>query len=435
MSKKLTVPVVVVGLAVGLTVAMSSTGEHESRTPAAATVSEGGVNPEEITLSGEPSPSLTDVLADDSMAEVRAARAVADDIRIFARDQSLDGLVDTEITPDSVVLYWYGKVPSDVKAMARRAEVKVTIKAAAFSLSQLDEFAESVSSGRMIGGEILGLRPSDDYTGIEVSIQGSIASSAALPEETPEGIPLIYSEESHDSNLAYERWDDSAPFWGGAAIDHLENPITRQYRYCTTAFGARSTINGRDGMLSAAHCGTGVDWKTPRGDVLVGASGPSNVMRDAMLMHNGQAYGSGVYLGPPDSSSGAQVTRVANPSLGDWVAPSGSWSGAAVVEVIATNEYVNIGGTMYGPGFHTQHPNGIASVGPGDSGGPVVNFDSASQFTARGLINSVRYSDSSGNYEGPCIGYTTSQRACSSRAFHINITAIEDTMSLRVKTS
>lgn len=115
-----------------------------------------------------------------------------------------------------------------------------------------------------------------------------------------------------------------------------------------------------------------------------------------------------------------------------YVFASGSLSGASVLRVTHTNQYVtNEDGVAVGPGFWALNEEGDATVGQGDSGGPVAGTHSdPNRVTARGLISMIAL----GSYPGSCTGLTSDGRLCSTRSFHVNIGSIAGGLGVTVKT-
>jgi hypothetical protein len=417
-------------------IATSERADPESQSPSVG-LAGAEANPDDIQYEADGVRSADEVINHPAIKHQSRQQDVAYKIQELAIDAGHDGLVDTEISDDGVIVYWHGKVPTEVREFVEDAAVLVSVEPAAFSMKQLADTAELLIENppQWVPDGIVSIGPASDYSSIEVTVDAPIAALHDGPRFTEDGIPLTFVAGSLDAEHVYNRWDDVEPFWGGAAIDRLVDPITRTYVYCTTAFRVRSTITGRDGMLSAEHCGAGYTWRTPRGDRVVGASGQSSRYLDAMVL-GGATYGTGVYVGGPESTGGYHLRRVANPALNATVVPSGSWSGSSIARVVSTNQYLNVEGRTIGPGFLAVDVDGIAGVGPGDSGGPVVGFaPGVQEFTAHGLISAVVYRDSQGNHEGPCIGYTNNDRRCSSKSFHVNIRQIENEFFVNVVTA
>ncbi|MDT0491888.1 hypothetical protein RM717_15365 [Streptomyces griseus] len=308
------------------------------------------------------------------MANQQKAQEIADALDTVVNKERLKGFTGLTVAPHAVTLHWKGEVPARITSAIDTATVPVNVKAAPFSLAELDAAARAVGASR---------------------------------------------------------WDDTAPFWGGNAIDRLVDPIFRTYAYCTTAFPVRRS-NGSEALLTAEHCGANKKWNTPYGDRLVGNSNGGSKPLDAMLL-TGSTYGNAIFVGDHNSNQGVLVGGAANPAVSSYIFASGSFSGASVLRVQSVNQYLaNSEGVLVGPGFWAINEEGDASVGEGDSGGPVAGTHSNPQrVTARGLISHI----STGSYLGSCVGVVHDGRLCSTRSFHVNIGAITSGLSVTVKTS
>lgn len=210
--------------------------------------------------------------------------------------------------------------------------------------------------------------PLPDFTGLSVAV-GSKALLRVASTSIKSDVKLVRTVRRAPVH-AFWRWDDTSPFFGGAAIDRLTNPVTRTYPYCATGFAARKS-NGQEAMITARHCGTSVDWRTPVGDRLVGRSEGGNAGLDATVM-TGADYSPSIYVGAWDSSLSRPVVGAGNPAANSYVFPSGSFSGAWVVQVRQVNVYANVDGRTTGPGFFTEDSSRRGVVGNGDSGGPTA---------------------------------------------------------------
>ena len=92
----------------------------------------------------------------------------------------------------------------------------------------------------------------------------------------------------------------------------------------------------------------------------------------------------------------------------------------------SNNTYINIDGLgTVGPGYWAIEPNHVASVGQGDSGGPVAQTVSLSDGSlavmAGGVITAIATDPS---YIGACQGYQVDGRQCSYWSFHVDIEAV-----------
>lgn len=195
------------------------------------------------------------------------------------------------------------------------------------------------------------------------------------------------------------RNNDTSPFWGGAQIN---GPLgsggsPTHYAGCTGGFGIRSNVNSAYYMITAAHC---IKWSDPRywtNGALLGSATASDLKWDAayIKMNPGSSADNWVYTS--SSPNGPETSAIVAGATADHVGDIMRDSGAAVL----LSPYVSITGSFsYAPhnaytdsattmsGFLAESDCGCQAVtGHGDSGGPVISFDSSSQVRARGIIS------------------------------------------------
>jgi hypothetical protein len=333
-----------------------------------------------------------------------------------------------QLRDKAVLLYWKGEIPRQMADELRqlRRSVNVVVKTVAHSLSELDREARRIAQQNL--GTVTEVGPTEDFTGLRVVIDES-ATAAARERPISSSIPLTFST-GQPLIPAYWRWGDTSPFWGGAVIDHLVNPVLRIYSYCTTGFAARKS-NGQEAMITAKHCSDGNlwDWRTPETDSLVGRNESGSTPLDATVLTGGD-YSAQIYVGAHNSSDGALVRGSGNPADNSFVFASGGFSGASVLQVRGVNTYVNGPTFTTGPGFWTEDADRQGSVGEGDSGGPVVQANADFTVTARGMIDILDY----GGSAAPCLGVDAG-RKCGWRSFHVNIDQIASGLGLSIQTS
>ena len=146
---------------------------------------------------------------------------------------------------------------------------------------------------------------------------------------------------------------------------------------CSLGFNVRSS-SGANYFLTAGHCTDGYpDWTTSSGAYIgptVGSSFPGN------------DYGIVQYAGsvsPEGTAGGQDITRAANPSVGQTVLRDGSTTGTHSGTVTGLNATVNYGNgeIVYG----LIQTNVCAE--PGDSGGPLYYNGTAYGLTSGGSGN------------------------------------------------
>lgn len=358
--------------------------------------------------------------------------AAADTLQeLVARDR-LSGFTGAaiDVEEQSVTLYWRGDPPASVADQVAQLRQRIRVTVVQVPYSEAELLAESRRIAEANRATVTEVGPTQDFTGLQVALNRTVDTTgvaAAIRGST--ALPTTFTS-GGQHEFAVHRWDDASPFWGGSAIDHLVDPLFRDYAYCTTGFAARRISTGEEALITAQHCGTDWDWRTPIGDRFVGHTANGSAALDATFLTGGN-YDNAIYVGGPTSSTGRLVVGAGNPAQNSFVFGSGSWSGVAgVLEVTHINRTINIDGQTVGPGFWTVDISGLGSLGNGDSGGPVAQ-PSADQVTllARGMIDILDL-----NSEVPCVNMPADGRHCGWRTFHTNIGQIATTLRLSIQT-
>jgi hypothetical protein len=109
----------------------------------------------------------------------------------------------------------------------------------------------------------------------------------------------------------FSRRDDTPPFWGGGGIT-LAAPTPR----CSTGYSVKN-IFGTRFMVTAGHCFTnGQIARTELGNRVVGTVFGNGLPSQDMELISGQSYGTSIFIGGVNSSSGAHVASAADPVVG-----------------------------------------------------------------------------------------------------------------------
>lgn len=209
--------------------------------------------------------------------------------------------------------------------------------------------------------------------------------------------------------------------------------------YCSNAFAVKTRYS-REGMLSAHHClngGSWATWSTPNEGHHVGTwvsgENPASYRHDAFVMTR-EAYDPSVFYGPWTTSQRRDINGSKSPVVGEYYCTSGAASGTDCNQNVRLIDQQIIwyeGGAPVGPGFWLKQENGTASVGQGDSGGPVVDVRPSGKTLAVGLISGL---DGRSRYLGACQGWIFPDRQCGSRSFHVNIERILSDLNLTLQT-
>ncbi|MFG1840132.1 hypothetical protein [Micromonospora sp. NPDC049175] len=311
-------------------------------------------------------------------------------------------------TTRQLQVYWKGEPPANLMATTR-ATVATKVLSAPYSQREL--FAAADRLRAKAGNQITTVGPRADGAGLLVGTQDGLLGASALA-----GVPVTV--QTGVAAAPATRWDDSPPWWGGAAWRN-----TATGGGCSTGFGVYQ--GGVTRVLSAAHCANlNVLATDPTGQT-IGTVTTRNVSTDTLLL-NGS--GGGRVFNNSTTAAGAVVSEFNNqvigatPSqVGNWVCSSGAYSGTRCsIQVKARNLCINVRnfGTVCGQ-VQAENTTGTNAVGQGDSGGPVeiVNAANTLQVWATGTNTAIDDT----NTTVPCTGYVTTGRVCAWRFYYEDI--------------
>jgi hypothetical protein len=109
----------------------------------------------------------------------------------------------------------------------------------------------------------------------------------------------------------FSRRDDASPYWGGAGIT-LSAPSAR----CSAGYTVKNSVGTRF-MVTAGHCfNNGQTAVTELGGLVVGSVGGNGLPSQDMELIGGRSYGSSIYVGGVNSSTGNHVASAADPIVG-----------------------------------------------------------------------------------------------------------------------
>ncbi|MEU7751947.1 hypothetical protein AB0B57_15260 [Micromonospora sp. NPDC049101] len=311
-------------------------------------------------------------------------------------------------TTRQLQVYWKGEPPAHLVATTR-ATVATKVLPAPYSQRELVAAADRLLA--KVGNQITTVGPRADGAGLLVGTQDGLLGATALA-----GVPVTV--QTGVAAAPATRWDDSPPWWGGAAWRN-----TATGGGCSTGFGVYQ--GGVTRVLSAAHCANlNVLATDPTGQT-IGTVGTRNVSTDTLLL-NGS--GGGRVFNNSTDAAGAVVSEFNNQvigasasQVGNWVCTSGAYSGTRCsIQVKARNLCINVRnfGTVCGQvqAENTTHTN---AVGQGDSGGPVeiVNAANTLQVWATGTNTAIDDTNTS----VACTGYVPTGRVCAWRFYYEDI--------------
>jgi hypothetical protein len=321
-------------------------------------------------------------------------------------DKEGTGFAGVVVAPENreVRMYWKGDLPETVDSVVGelRGDVDVSVLPARHTAGELAAEAERLA--RKAGDALTSVAPQVDGSGLAVSGASAASARSAVADAK---VPVTV-EVGVRPALA-TRWDDSPPWYGGAA-----------WRNSATGGGCSSgfAVNfGGPKMLSAGHCGNVPQTATdPTGQVM-GPISNDNDSRDVLLINASSAgrVFNNTPGSPPPSEFTNSVIGTTGSFVGMWICTSGAYSGTNCnIQVMQVNVTINVGYLIFGTVRAEQvaHTN---AVGQGDSGGTVevVNSANTTQVFAAGVNTAIDTGTAV-----PCTGYVTSGRTCAWRMYY-----------------
>ena len=339
----------------------------------------------------------------DLLATQEKLVKAADRLTAEVKAQGGAGLAGIVAAPENHELrvYWKGGTPKrigDLVGQLRR-DVPVSVLPAAYSARELER--EMNRLARKSGDAITSIAANVDGSGLTVS---SADLGLARPKIADAAVPVTL--EAGVKPELTSRWDDSPPWWGGAA---WRNASTGGG--CSTGFAV--SYGGSTRMLSAGHCGdVGQTATDPTGQVIGPISYDNNSYDVNLISASTQGR---VYNNSGSTEGGNPVIGTSSSYVGLWVCTSGAYSGTnCSIQVQQVNVTINVGYLIYGTvrAEQSAHTN---AVGQGDSGGSVevVNPSNTTQVYAAGVNTAIDTSTAV-----PCTGYVTSGRTCAWRMYY-----------------
>ncbi|WP_327031753.1 hypothetical protein [Micromonospora ureilytica] len=311
-------------------------------------------------------------------------------------------------TTRELQVYWKGAPPANLVATAR-ATVATQVLPAAYSQRELVVAADRLRAAA--GDKITTVGPRADGAGLLVGTQDGLLGATALA-----GVPVTV--QTGVAAAPATRWDDSPPWWGGAAWRNTANGGG-----CSTGFGVFQ--GGVSRVLSAAHCANlNVLATDPTGQT-IGIVGTRNTGTDTLLLAGSSG---GRVFNNSTTAAGAVVSEFSNQvigatasQVGNFVCTSGAYSGTRCsIQVKARNLCINVRdfATVCGQ-VQAENTTRTNAVGQGDSGGPVeiVNAANTLQVWATGTNTAIDDT----NTAVACTGYVPTGRVCAWRMYYEDI--------------
>lgn len=333
---------------------------------------------------------------------VRAAARIT-----AASGTNSNGFAGIVVAPEQrrLQVFWKGRTPARVSALIStvRRDVAVSVRPAAHSQRELAQQARRLATRSPGHARITSVAPKVDGSGLAVTVAAGAATAArSLAEET--SVPLEIT--SGTAPALATRWNDSPPWYGGAAWRNA----TRGGG-CSTGFAVWHA--GRTKMLSAGHCAAVGDRATdPTGETMGTVSQDSNAY-DVQLIDArsaGRVFNNTASL----SEFTNPVIGTAGSYVGMYICTSGAYSGTRCrIQVKRTGVTINIGYLIFNT-VQAERVDRTNAVGQGDSGGAVqVVASDTTKVYAAGVNTAIDL-----NTAAACTGYVTSGRSCAWRMYY-----------------
>ncbi|GAA2902504.1 hypothetical protein GCM10010517_68400 [Streptosporangium fragile] len=331
--------------------------------------------------------------------------SAADRISAAAQEQGVNGYAGIIVAPENreLRLHWKGNPPRSIDNLVGelRRDVSVNVLPARHSARELAGEAARIS--RRAGGAVTSIAARPDGSGLTVTGANARTTRSAVGDTTvPVNVEVGVKPE------LMTRWNDSPPWWGGAA---WRNPSGGG---CSTGFAVWH--GGVTKMLSAGHCAAlGNTATDPTGEVMGNVSQDDDG-RDVLLINArsaGRVFNN--VIGNTSIEFSNPVIGTSGSYVGMWVCTSGAYSGTNCnIQVKQTGVSIWVGYWITGT-VRAEQVSQTNAVGKGDSGGSVevVNSANTSQVYAAGVNTAIDTSTAV-----PCTGYVTANRVCAWRMYY-----------------
>jgi hypothetical protein len=323
--------------------------------------------------------------------------------KITAAAKGGDGLGSVTANPleKAVRVYWKGAMPAAVSGLVGTLRQQASIRVLPARYSQRELLTEEQRLSRAPGSQIAEVAPLADASGLHVTLRSAAGTggraAAAQPAAPHSSVRLAVDYGSRPQQAA-DRYHDTSPFWGGAAIHSSSGT-------CTSGFSVRRTGETKNKLLTAAHCGAnGTVFSTGdaghTNNLTVGTMRNRNVFQDVGLLDPpaGASSDGHIYTGSFGSSTAPFTSSAFMPVggsqanfVGNLVYGSGALSGkVGTLTVKAVNVAADLdeGGATPVHAFplvYAQRSDLTNGVGNGDSGGPLFSFsDDLTHVIAKG---------------------------------------------------
>jgi len=317
---------------------------------------------------------------------------LADEIIEIANDDFNFATLQIREDRSSLVLYWYGDIPSFVEELIeRQPDVKVEIRETEFQPGVLRKVMREILAENE---NVTAVSMNPDGSGIQVFLAGAPQNqrNRSLVNYFSD-LPFPVQVEYGSFSPANSRQNDRTFRLGGARINMIED--SRIVGRCTSGFAALRP-NNESVMITAAHCGPDGSWWgavdmtnatfTPWGNISA-----RTARYDAAIISSPNGWAQPfIWVNAWDSASVIPIHGVLAPRIGDEVCMSGSFSGLVCGNLVENTKeyYLSSNPQVSVSGFISRQLDNVPAAGNGDSGGPVFRVVN-SRFYAIGIISAI----------------------------------------------
>ncbi|GII96741.1 hypothetical protein [Sinosporangium siamense] len=310
-------------------------------------------------------------------------------------------------------VYWKGNVSQTVDSLIAglRKDVRISVLPARHSEAELA--AETRRLAAKTSGELTSITAQVDGSGLVVT---TASENLAKANAAVAGAKVAVTVETGVSPKLAVRWNDSPPWWGGAA---WRNSATGGG--CSTGFAVR--VGTVTGIATAGHCGAlGQVATDPTGEVIGPFAGDNDSQDSAWIRTNAAGR---VYNNPTPATSPEFSNPVIGPLssfVGLWICTSGAYSGTRCgIQVRQVSVAIWVGYWINNT-VRAEKVDLTNAIGQGDSGGTVEVVDPvsspaypvpASRVHVAGVNTAIDTSTAV-----PCTGYVLTGRTCAWRMYY-----------------
>ncbi|MCY1083366.1 S1 family peptidase [Archangium lansingense] len=282
-----------------------------------------------------------------------------------------------------------------VDGLGAQDDVDVVVETVPYSKEELRAEARRLflQASETPGLVIARIEPLADYQGLKVEVENPVAEVARLA--LFESAPIHIELGSGKRPTPLSRWNDTAPWYGGAAIRSAFG------NGCSTGFGVwyNGWFSDDYYVLTAAHCSyfqNGISFTDGNNDPLGTIPGNGTNGLETYISENdtiaikvsssgSRIFDGGVFVGEFTKP----VHGATDPWVGEYLCTSGAYSGVLCGIVTKSKDafYFSDGGArLHGPMVRAEQLDYLAAAGEGDSGGPVFSLSPNNGVIAKGTI-------------------------------------------------